>query len=98
LSGWPADASARSGQAIQVLRSKCYDPGVAIEVLAVKYQDNFVKVMLDATGDDELVAYVPERMFFSNPTTIGDVVEATWHAIWPCRLARPLAKTSSPTV
>jgi hypothetical protein len=81
------DAAARSGQAIQVL--------------VVEYQGNFVKVMLDVTGDDELVACIPERMIFSDPTTIGDVVQATWHATWhatwPCHLARPLAKTSSPT-
>jgi hypothetical protein len=33
-------------------------------VLAVDYQGNFVKVMLDATGTDEFVAYIPERVFF----------------------------------
>jgi putative spermidine/putrescine transport system ATP-binding protein len=59
-------------------------------VLAVEYQGNFVKVMLDATGTDEFVAYIPERAFFRDPYTIGDVVQATW----PSNLARLLAKTT----
>ncbi|MDX6804800.1 ABC transporter ATP-binding protein [Terrihabitans rhizophilus] len=49
-------------------------------VLAVEYQGNFVKVMLDAVGQDEFVAYVPERQFFAQPFTVGDVVVATWKA------------------
>jgi len=73
------DVTARSGQVIQVL--------------AIEYQGNFVKVMLDATGADEFVAYVPERVFFRDPYTIGDVVQATW----PCHLARLLAKATSLT-
>ena len=39
----------------------------ASRVLAIEYQGSFVKVMLDATGTDEFVAYVPERMFFRDP-------------------------------
>jgi putative spermidine/putrescine transport system ATP-binding protein len=60
-------------------------------VLAVEYQGNFVKVMLDATGSDEFVAYIPERVFFRDPYTIGDVVQATW----PSQLARLLAKSTA---
>jgi len=62
-------------------------------VLAVEYQGNFVKVMLDATGTDEFVAYIPERVFFRDPYAIGDVVQATW----PSNLARLLAKTTALT-
>ena len=51
---------------------------IASRVLAVEYQGNFVKVMLDAIGADEFVAYVPERVFFHDPYTIGDVVMAAW--------------------
>ena len=57
-------------------------------VLAVEYQGNFVKVMLDAIGADEFVAYVPERTFFRDPYSIGDVVLAAW----PTDLGRVLAK------
>ncbi|MET0675725.1 MAG: ABC transporter ATP-binding protein [Bradyrhizobium sp.] len=57
-------------------------------VLAIEYQGNFVKVMLDATGADEFVAYVPERIFFRDPYTIGDVVLAAW----PTELGRLLSK------
>ena len=59
-------------------------------MLAVEYQGNFVKVMLDAIGADEFIAYVPERTFFRDPYAIGDVVLATW----PSDLARLLAKTN----
>ena len=62
-------------------------------VLAVEYQGNFVKVMLDATGTDEFIAYIPERTFFRDPYAIGDVVQATW----PSHLARLLAKTTALT-
>jgi putative spermidine/putrescine transport system ATP-binding protein len=47
-------------------------------VLAIEYQGYFVKVMLDAVPDDEFVAYVPEKTFFADPFTVGDVVMATW--------------------
>ena len=47
-------------------------------VLAIEYQGSFVKVMLDAIADEEFVAYVPERVFFKDPLSIGDVVLATW--------------------
>jgi putative spermidine/putrescine transport system ATP-binding protein len=62
---------------------------LASRVLAVEYQGNFVKVMLDATGTDEFVAYVHERTFFRDPYIIGDVVMAAW----PTRLGRLLSKT-----
>ena len=54
---------------------------IASRVLAVEYQGNFVKVMLDAIGMDEFVAYVPERTFFKDPYTIGDVVMAAWPTV-----------------
>ena len=49
-------------------------------VLAIEYQGAFVKVMLDAVPDDEFIAYVPEKTFFSDPLNVGDVVLATWVA------------------
>ncbi len=49
-------------------------------VLAIEYQGNFVKVMLDTTGSKEFIAYVPERTFFDNPFDVGDVALATWRA------------------
>ena len=59
-------------------------------VLAVEYQGNFVKVMLDAIGTDEFIAYVPERTYFSDPFAIGDVVLAAW----PTSLGRLLSRTT----
>ena len=56
-------------------------------VLAIEYQGNFVKVMLDTVPDDQFVAYVPERVFFSDPLNVGDMVLATWIT----DRARPLA-------
>jgi putative spermidine/putrescine transport system ATP-binding protein len=56
-------------------------------VLAIEYQGNFVKVMLDTVPDDQFVAYVPERVFFSDPLNVGDMVLATWII----DRARPLA-------
>jgi putative spermidine/putrescine transport system ATP-binding protein len=56
-------------------------------VLAIEYQGNFVKVMLDTVPDDQFVAYVPERVFFSDPLNVGDLVLATWVT----DRARPLA-------
>ena len=49
-------------------------------VRAIEYQGNFVKVMLDTVGDEDFVAYVPERIFFRDPFNVGDVVLATWSA------------------
>jgi putative spermidine/putrescine transport system ATP-binding protein len=49
-------------------------------VLAIEYQGNFVKVMLDTAGTADFVAYVPERIFFRDPLDIGEVVLATWTA------------------
>jgi putative spermidine/putrescine transport system ATP-binding protein len=51
---------------------------LASQVCAVEYQGSFVKVMLDAAGGTEFVAYVPERRFFENPVDVGEVVLATW--------------------
>jgi putative spermidine/putrescine transport system ATP-binding protein len=51
---------------------------VASRVRAIEYQGNFVKVMLDQVGADEIVAYVPDRVFFLDPFTVGDVVLAGW--------------------
>ncbi len=56
-------------------------------VLAIEYQGAYVKVMLDTVPDDEFVAYVPERIFFQDPLSVGDVVLATWAV----DRARPLA-------
>jgi putative spermidine/putrescine transport system ATP-binding protein len=51
---------------------------VATRVRAIEYQGYFVKVMLDAGGSDDFIAYVPERKFFGAPFDVGDVVLATW--------------------
>ena len=47
-------------------------------VSAIEYQGNYVKVMLDAAGEDEFVAFVPERKFFENNLTVGEKVLAVW--------------------
>ena len=54
-----------------------YTTSLPSRVLAIEYQGYFVKVMLD-TVPDEFVAYVPEKTFFADPFTVGDVVMATW--------------------
>ena len=51
---------------------------VATRVRAIEYQGNFVKVLLDDVGGDELIAYVPDRTFYNDPYAIGDVVMAGW--------------------
>ncbi|RWO76342.1 MAG: ABC transporter ATP-binding protein [Mesorhizobium sp.] len=51
---------------------------VPATILGIEYQGNFVKVMLDAAGEEEFVAYVPERRFFENPFDVGDSVLAAW--------------------
>ena len=51
---------------------------VASRVRAIEYQGNFVKVMLDNIGSDELIAYVPDRIFYRDPFSIGDIVVAGW--------------------
>jgi putative spermidine/putrescine transport system ATP-binding protein len=56
-------------------------------VLAIEYQGTFVKVMLDAGSGSEFIAYVPERTFFTDPFSTGDVVLAAW----PVQHARVLA-------
>jgi putative spermidine/putrescine transport system ATP-binding protein len=47
-------------------------------ILGVEYQGNFVKVMMAAAGEEEFVAYVPERRFFEDTMTVGDRVIAVW--------------------
>jgi putative spermidine/putrescine transport system ATP-binding protein len=42
-------------------------------------------------GADEFVAYVPERVFFRDPYTIGDVVLAAW----PTNVGRLLSRTTA---
>jgi putative spermidine/putrescine transport system ATP-binding protein len=51
---------------------------VPSRVRAIEYQGNFVKVILDKIGDDELIAYVPDRVFYRDPFSVGDVVIAGW--------------------
>jgi putative spermidine/putrescine transport system ATP-binding protein len=59
---------------------------VKSRVTSIEYQGYFVKVMLDADGCKDLIAYVSERKFFGNPFDIGDAVLATW----PVDVARVL--------
>jgi putative spermidine/putrescine transport system ATP-binding protein len=51
---------------------------VPSRVRAIEYQGNFVKVILDHIGNDELIAYVPDRVFYRDPFAIGDLVVAGW--------------------
>jgi putative spermidine/putrescine transport system ATP-binding protein len=51
---------------------------VPSRVRAIEYQGNFVKVILDNVGGDALIAYVPDRIFYRDPFTVGDVVLACW--------------------
>ena len=51
---------------------------VPSRVRAIEYQGNFVKVILDNVGNDELIAYVPDRVFYRDPFLVGDVVLAGW--------------------
>jgi putative spermidine/putrescine transport system ATP-binding protein len=51
---------------------------VPSRVRAIEYQGNFVKVILDKIGADELIAYVPDRVFYRDPFSVGDVVIAGW--------------------
>jgi putative spermidine/putrescine transport system ATP-binding protein len=51
---------------------------VSTRIRAIEYQGFFVKVMLDSVGEQEFVAYVPERQFFEDAFEVGDVVLATW--------------------
>jgi putative spermidine/putrescine transport system ATP-binding protein len=64
-------------------------PGSAVEpgwntintlIRAIEYQGAFVKVMLETIGEAEFVAYVPEREFFIDSFTVGDIVVAAWQA------------------
>ncbi|HVY04970.1 MAG TPA: ABC transporter ATP-binding protein [Burkholderiales bacterium] len=59
------------------------EPGwnsISARIRAIEYQGAFVKVMLDALGEAEFVAYVPEREFFVDTFAVGDVVIAAWRA------------------
>jgi len=56
---------------------------VPSRVRAIEYQGSFVKVILDKIGDDELIAYVPDRVFYRDPFSIGDVVIAGWEKTKP---------------
>ena len=47
-------------------------------ITGVEYQGTFVKVMMEAAGEEEFVAYVPERRFFEESLSIGDRVLAIW--------------------
>jgi putative spermidine/putrescine transport system ATP-binding protein len=51
---------------------------VPSRVRAIEYQGNFVKVILDNIGSDELIAYVPDRVYYRDPFSVGDVVMAGW--------------------
>ncbi len=51
---------------------------VASRVRAIEYQGNFVKVLLDPVSGDDLIAYVPDRIFYRDPFAVGDVVMAGW--------------------
>lgn len=51
---------------------------VQATILGIEYQGNFVKVMMDAAGEEEFVAYVPERRFFEDSMKVGDRVTAMW--------------------
>jgi len=33
---------------------------------------------VDKIGHDELIAYVPDRVFYRDPLSVGDVVIAGW--------------------
>ncbi len=59
---------------------------LAGKVTGVEYQGYFVKVLLDAGGSADFVAYVSERKFFSDPVGIGEAVIVTW----PIEVARLL--------
>jgi putative spermidine/putrescine transport system ATP-binding protein len=68
---------------IELVRPGAFAPrdglvAIGSRVRAIEYQGYFVKVMLDAGGTDEFVAYVPERKFFHDPFDVGDLVEAVW--------------------
>jgi len=64
--------------AIAVRRGADGTASVPGRVTAIEYQGYFVKVMLDAGGDEDFVVYVSERKFFGNPLGVGDAVLATW--------------------
>jgi len=66
---------------VNLARPEVGAPGeakVPSRVRAIEYQGNFVKVILDNIGGDELIAYVPDRIFYHDPFAVGDVVMAGW--------------------
>jgi putative spermidine/putrescine transport system ATP-binding protein len=60
------------------LVASCTRAKVPSRIRAIEYQGNFVKVILDNIGNDELIAYVPDRVFYRDPFRVGDVVMAGW--------------------
>ena len=80
--GDKVDIAVRRDDVALVRPGKDLPPGCTTSlpsrVRAIEYQGYFVKVMLDTVPDDEFVAYVPEKTFFADPFTVGDVVMATW--------------------
>jgi putative spermidine/putrescine transport system ATP-binding protein len=80
--GDQVDIAVRRDDVALVRPGRALPPGCTTSlpsrVLAIEYQGYFVKVMLDTVPDDEFVAYVPEKTFFADPFTVGDVVMATW--------------------
>jgi putative spermidine/putrescine transport system ATP-binding protein len=82
--GDPIDIAVRRDD-VQLLRPQTAPlpqgtASVAARVQAIEYQGYFVKVMLDAAGAQDFIAYVPERRFFEQPFDIGDVVLAAWQS------------------
>ena len=51
---------------------------VAVEVHAIEYQGNWVKVTLVKPNDERLVAVIEDYEFFRNPPKVGDNVNAVW--------------------
>ncbi|MEZ5933598.1 MAG: ABC transporter ATP-binding protein [Alphaproteobacteria bacterium] len=51
---------------------------ITSRIQALEYQGSFVKVRLDCDGADDFLALVPERSFFRDPFTVGEVVVAAW--------------------
>jgi putative spermidine/putrescine transport system ATP-binding protein len=52
--------------------------GLPARVAAIEYQGPLVAVSLDAAGQRDISAVVPDSAFFSAPIEIGDVVTVSW--------------------
>ena len=50
------------------------------KVHAIEYQGNWVKVTIDRSDTEQLVAVIEDKEYFSNPANVGDQVTATWSA------------------